>query len=294
MKIKTIISKLKIIIIVLAVLNLIALFVFEYKLPSFLSVPNKTPPATATPVVTENSDYKIVFDNDTITYDGTGEFDLLTGVSVSSPDGSIQNDQLFVHIKTGDTLTEKEIIYSVDTPAGQISETRKLILKNYTGPSIILPETLPKLEESNLDTLLASLMADDSFHANDGFGKELSSQVTVDYTIDPGNPSVVHYTLSLTNIFNDAVSLPVDINISSNRPSLVLSTNAVTISKNTSFQPMEYVEEALDINGNSCYNRIRIDGSVDITTPGVYNITYTCTDTNGNTSHPQQLKVTVE
>lgn len=287
-------SVVKLLIVVFAILNLIALFVFDYKFPDFLNKSKVGSFNDASSASVSDSGYQIKFDTDTLNYDGTTELDLSTGVTVVDANNKNMNIQPFVNITTADTVNEKIITYTADTENGQISATRKLILSNYTYPSITLPENMPKLEESTLNNMLSELLKDETFIVNDGYGNNLASAVNISYTFDVHDPSKVHYVFSFTNQFNDTIVANADIEISSKRPSLVLNTNTVKIPTNSSFQPLNYVESATDIYGNSCYNSIEITGDFNSATPGVYNLTFICTDSYGNQSHPQKLQVIVE
>lgn len=298
-KLTTFGSKLfKFIIIIFSVYNLAALFLFDYQLPDFLSS-DAAQPSESTPVEAESSDntetsYNIQFDSDTLTYDGSSKLDLLEGVSITAADGSTYDAEIFARINTGDSLTEKEVIYTADLPDGQISATRPLILKNYTGPSITLPSELPDMEEDNLSELLEHMPSDGSFSADDGFGNDLTDSVDISYTVDENNPSIIHYIFTVTNLYNDTTSVSADLTIDSSRPILVLSQKEVTISQNSQFQALNYVEKAEDSEGNSLFHRIDIHGELDVNTPGTYTLTYVVSTTDGVSSAPQTLTVTVE
>lgn len=280
----------KTIIVGLAVLNLIALFVFDYKLP-FISKQEGANPDIIN--VTETPDYSITFETEEISYDGTGELDLMNGVIVSGPEGIIENASIFANIITADALDQKQVTYTLDTADGQITATRKLILTNYTGPTLTLPEAMPEAAEEDLDTYLSLMPTDGSFSAKDGYGKDITAQVSSNYTIDPENPSVVHLVFTVTNMFNDKVSVPYDLTIDSDRPILVLKQSSVTISKGSSFQPLDYVERAESQAGQDLLNTISVEGVVDTNTPGKYVITYEIND-NQTKSIPQKLEVVVE
>lgn len=290
MKKNTGIKTIQIIIVSLAILNLIALFVFDYKLPFMVNDTNDEPDILD---VTEVPGYSIEFDSDEISYDGTGELDLMTGVKVMGPEGEIENAEVFANIITADSLSEKQITYSLDTAGGQVTATRKLILSNYTGPTLVLPENMPEADEKDLDTYLSLMPTDGSFAAKDGFGKDITAQVSTSYRIDSENPSIVHFVFSVTNLFNDKVSVPYDISIDSDRPTLVLSSYSVSISKGSAFQPLDYVQKAESKSGQDLLQTIAIEGSVDVNTPGKYTLSYTIND-NGISSVPQKLEIVVE
>lgn len=280
----------KIIIVGLAVINLIALFGFDYKLPFINRQEGVNSDITN---VTGTPDYNITFDTEEISYDGTGELNLMNGVVVTGPEGVVENAEVFANIVTADALNKKQVTYTLDTAGGQVSASRMLTLNNYTGPTLTLPEEMPEAEESELDTYLSLMPTDGSFSAKDGFGKDITAQVSSSYTIDPENPSVVHLVFTVTNMFNDKVSVPYDLTIDSNRPILVLKQSSVTISKGSSFQPLDYVERAESQAGQDLLNTISVEGVVDTNTPGKYVITYEIND-NQTKSIPQKLEVVVE
>lgn len=284
---------LRIAVIGVALLNLIALFAFNYQLPSVLRFPSKKTSAVKESTLETACPYTIHLDSDTLSYDGTGSLNLLDGVSLTRQDGSYADFEIFAHISTGDAMNHKIITYSADTDAGQVTAKRNLTLDNYTGPSLVLPSALPSVAEQELDSLLTQMPADGSFAARDGFGKDITSAVTAEYTIDPANPTLVHFVFSVTNLFNDTTSAAADLVIVSSRPILLLTQTEVVLSKGASFQPLSYVQKAEDQRGRDLTSRIQVSGTVDVNTPGVYPLTYTVTTEQGDTSLPQLLTVTI-
>lgn len=285
----------KTIIVGLAIINLIALFVFDYEIPEtikFWDKGNET-------VIDEQDEsdasaYSITFDSEELVYDGTAELNLMSGVTVNGPEGPVTDLEVFANIVTADSLNEKEIVYSVDAPDVQVTATRKLTLVNYTGPSLVLPETMPEVEEADLDTYITLMPTDGTFSAKDGYGKDITAQVAADYTIDASNPTVVHFVFSVTNMFNDKVSVPADITIDSDRPILVLSHSSITVAKGSSFQPLDYIEKAESQQGADLLHTVAVEGNVDVNTSGKYILKYTVTNDNGISSIPQELEVVVE
>ena len=288
------VSIFKIAIVGLAIINLMALFVFEYEVPEILKFWDKKDEVIINE--SDNADtsaYFITFESEELVYDGTNELNLMSGVSVNKPDGPVTNTEVFANIVTADSLNQKEVVYSIDAPDGQVKASRKLTLVNYTGPSLVLPETMPEVKEADLDTYVTLMPTDGTFVAKDGYGKDITAQVSADYTIDAANPTVVHFVFSVTNMFNDRVAVPADITIDSDRPILVLKQSLVTIAKGGSFQPLDYIEKAETQSGADLLHTMAVEGNVDVNTPGKYSITYTVED-NGIKSVPQKLEVVVE
>lgn len=286
----------KFLVVMLAVGNLVALFIFDYKIPDFLrpALSEFYPEQIPTQVEEVPAKPMFQFTSDTLTYDGTSTLDLLDGVSLIKSDGSVSNLDIFVHIKTGSSLTQKIIEYTADTSQGQVSAERKLELKNYSGPKLKLPDSLPEITEEQLDTILSLMPTDGSFYADDGYGKDITNAVTTEYTVDLNDPSTIHYVFSITNSFNDTVSVSADLTLQRTRPVILLSNDFITIERNTEFNPLEYIILAEDIDGTSLLQKVKIDGELNLRVPGQYTLTYTVTSDDKITSLPQTLTVVIQ
>lgn len=286
----------KFLVVMLAVGNLVALFIFDYKIPDFLrpALSEFYPEQIPTQVEEVPAKPMFQFTSDTLTYDGTSTLDLLDGVSLIKSDGVVSNLDIFVHIKTGSSLTQKIIEYTADTSQGQVSAERKLELKNYSGPKLKLPDSLPEITEEQLDTILSLMPTDGSFYADDGYGKDITNAVTTEYTVDLNDPSTIHYVFSITNSFNDTVSVSADLTLQRTRPVILLSNDFITIERNTEFNPLEYIILAEDIDGTSLLQKVKIDGELNLRVPGQYTLTYTVTSDDKITSLPQTLTVVIQ
>lgn len=285
----------KLLVVVLAVGNLAALFLFDYKIPDFLKSLEKE--AAEESEVSEQEEagpgYSIQMDSDTLTYNGTGTLDLLKGVSLVASDGTVSDADIFAHIKTGDSVSQKIINYTADTDQGQVTASRTLKLQNYNGPSIQLPDTLPQVEDEQLDSIMTIMPSDGSFRADDGYGNDITGAVTASYTIDENDSSVVHYVFTVTNSYNDTVSAAADLSLTRTKPVITLKEYAVTIPLNSSFSALSYVATAEDVDGSSLFTRIQIQGTVNTAQAGDYILTYFVTSPSGVTSATKELKVTV-
>lgn len=277
----------------IAVLNLVALFLFQYTLPDF-SLPTIPDPFLLSGDASSgetDSQYFFEFEDDTLTYDGSGTLDLLEGVTLMSPDGALPPDTIYARIRTESASSQKLIEYTADTDGGQISATRKLQLSNYAGPAIHLPAELPTL--SDPEDALETLRADEAFYAKDGFDNDITSSISVTYTVDNDDPFLVHYTFSITNSLNDTATADADISLEA-KPMITLSEDTVTLSIGESFSPLRYVASAVDANGKSMTNYIGVENPVNTRTPGTYTVTYTIYAPDGSASAPAELTVIVK
>lgn len=286
----------KFLVVMIAVGNLVALFIFEYKIPDFLrpALSEFYPEEVPTQVEEVPAKPMFQFTSDTLTYGGTSTLDLLDGVSLIKSDGSVSNLDIFVHIKTGSSLTQKIIEYTADTSQGQVTAERKLELKNYSGPKLEIPDSLPAITEEQLDTILSSMPTDGTFYADDGYGKDITNAVTAEYTVDLNDPSIIHYIFSITNSFNDTVAISADLTLERTRPVILLSNDSVTLKRNEEFNPLEFIILAEDTDGTSLLQDVKIDGELNLRVPGRYTLTYTVTSHDKITSLPQTLTVIIQ
>jgi hypothetical protein len=76
-------------------------------------------------------------------------------------------------------------------------------------------------------------------------------------------------------------------------PVITMNTNAVTISAGSSFNPMNYVENATD-DVDDAWKKIHIDGDYDTNVRGDYSLKYYIIDSEGNRSNVEEFILTVE
>ncbi|WP_455542992.1 immunoglobulin-like domain-containing protein [Intestinibacter sp.] len=78
------------------------------------------------------------------------------------------------------------------------------------------------------------------------------------------------------------------------KPVIKLKQEKVTISKGSSFQPLNYVEKIVDDKDEDLSRSISIDGYYDVNTSGVYQLYYYVVDSDKNISDSKLLVLTVE
>ena len=64
------------------------------------------------------------FDPETLVYDGTGELDLLEGVTLEGYNEEQLKKMVYIRISTADSLSEKIIEYTADTEEGRVRSMR--------------------------------------------------------------------------------------------------------------------------------------------------------------------------
>ena len=79
-------------------------------------------------------------------------------------------------------------------------------------------------------------------------------------------------------------------------PRLYLNTYYVEIAKGTQIDRLSYVKDIQDDKDSTSdlYRKIQITGTVDVNTPGTYELTYYVVDSNGNASNGAVLTIVVK
>lgn len=253
--------------------------------------PQPTPPSE-TPGIILNK-HTFFFNPEILTYNGSTDLNLLQGVSLTAPDGTVSSSGISTEIYSFGLPSQKIVRYSANTSTGLITAYRSLELLNYNGPSITLPATLPEIDEPLLDSVLSILPATGGFHADDGYGNDITSAVTFSHTQDENKPGIVHYTFKVTNRFHDTATVEADFQLANPRPVILLTTDSITIPVGSAFVPLAYVRMALDTDGSSLLHLIQVSGEIDTQKPGTYTVYYDVSS-NDSTALTRALTVTVE
>ena len=79
-------------------------------------------------------------------------------------------------------------------------------------------------------------------------------------------------------------------------PRFYLTTYYVEINRGTQIDRLSYVKDIEDDvdQTNELYRKIQITGTVDVYTPGTYELTYYVVDSNGNASNGAVLTIVVK
>lgn len=234
---------------------------------------------------------KIIFDDDLV-YDGTGELDLLDGVSAQGEDGTDLTSRLNAKIVLAGN--GKEIRYSVSNDNGQIVyKARNLVLKNYQGPEIIANDHL-NFDVKDLSNLVTVLNERGELKGLDGFGKDITNQIT--YQREKVSDGIYRLTFTLNNIYLDSTSLTVKANISGaiSDPILELYRSSIELDVGSVFYPEDYIKIANDENGNSIKDQVKISSLPNTMQSGVYNVLYQLTSKDNNVIVTKKLEVTIK
>lgn len=146
---------------------------------------------------------------------------------------------------------------------------------DYEGPVISLSEELPQINQSDLTRLVHVLSDRKLLSAEDGFGNDITSSVEVSFKADHDNARNLLVKFSVENSRGDSASEEISIPVQLSRPLLFLTQSSVTLEQDEDFNPIHYIQTAIDQDGSSLSDRVIVTGEVDTSTRGTYILTYT-------------------
>jgi hypothetical protein len=86
--------------------------------------------------------------------------------------------------------------------------------------------------------------------------------------------SLVHYTISIENVFGDRDRVIQDVVLSGEIPVIVLTTPEVRISVGQTFDSRDYIARAENADHSSAIDAVLVEGAVNTNEAGEYTLTY--------------------
>ena len=214
------------------------------------------------------------FDPEELTYDGNGDLDLLQGVSLPGCSRQELKELTFVSIETTGALSKKRVEYTAEKDGVKYRSLRNLHLSGYTGPKITMPQHIPDVKENMIERFGSLLTQEEDFKVDDGFGNDASAHMEVTAERSTVDSSLVHYTVSIENVFGDRDRVTQDVVLSGEMPVIVLTTPEVRISAGQTFAPCDYIARAEKEDHSSGMDEVIVMGSINTNQAGEYTLTY--------------------
>lgn len=177
--------------------------------------------------------------------------------------------------------------------ASETTEAQRQTENNAGTPSITLSDNLPDLTQDDLDDIVPVLKDADAISADDGNGNDITDDIEAVTTADLDNLGDFTIHFSVTNDDDETAEATADVNVEITKPILELSTYSLTLDRNAGFDDLSYVETAVDENGDDLSRAIHIDGDVDTSEAGTYNVTYYIRSNIDSRRAEKTLRVTV-
>lgn len=180
-----------------------------------------------------------------------------------------------------------------ETAASETTETEQQTENNTATPSITLSDNLPDLTQDDLDDIVPVLKDADAISADDGNGNDITDDIEAVTTADLDNLGDFTIHFSVTNDDGETAEATADVNVEITKPILELSTYHLTLDRNAKFDELSYVETAVDEDGDDLSRAIHVDGDVDTSKAGTYNVTYYIRSNEDSKRAEKTLRVTV-
>jgi hypothetical protein len=214
------------------------------------------------------------FDPEELSYDGNGDLDLLQGVSLPGFSRQELRELTFVSIETAGALSKKRVEYTAEKDGVRYRSLRYLHLSGYTGPKITMPQHIPDVKENMIERFGSLLEGEEDFKVDDGFGNDVSAHMKVEAERSTFDSSLVHYTVSIENVFGDRDRVIQDVVLSGEIPVIVLTMPEVRISVGQSFDSHDYIARAENADHSSAIDAVLVEGAVNTSQAGEYTLTY--------------------
>lgn len=210
-----------------------------------------------------------------------GEAALLQGASARDDrDGDVTDSLVVESITMPDPSQSARVVYAAFDASGNVTKAeRELTYTDYVSPKFGLSAPLLYLDGNTFDVL-------DRVQAEDVLDGDISRRVraTAMSNESIGNPGIHEVVFRVTNSLGDTseVVLPVEVFASDTyRANLTLTDYLVYLRAGSGFNPRDYLYE-FTILDERYYLRgtfpgeleLKISGTVDTNTPGVYPVSY--------------------
>ncbi len=216
----------------------------------------------------------INFDTDPLVIDGK-DIDFMQGVTALD---EYENDVTnLVNVSVINENNKKVLAYSVNGDNYELETfQRGLKLMNYKLPSITVKKKSYTCDINEIDDYIKSLIADGTISADDGFGNDISSAIYRDNSTQIKTAGNYKIPLTLRNAFADTANQTISVKVTGKLKTynVTLTTETVTIKKNSVFAPNKYIASATDRRGEDVSEQIIYNSEVDLTTVGRYKVYY--------------------
>ena len=237
----------------------------------------------------------ITFPDDGSTYtDGEADSDLLESVTATDKrDGDVTDTLRIVSVSKSDDGTSASLVYAAKDDAGNVTtKTRVMPVAGAAEPAntqSAAASAEPAASAADSAASTAAQPEQETASASSGEAAEsTASESAAKPTPDPETQA-------------EQADEAVRNTLAADAPRLYLKVHYVTLSVGEKFSYMSYISQLTDDKDSSATLSQRINvggaassGKLDTSTPGNYDVEYSCDDSDGNKSNVAILHVTVQ
>ncbi|WP_338631805.1 immunoglobulin-like domain-containing protein [Clostridium baratii] len=230
-----------------------------------------------------SNDKPVISGIDNVTIKEGTVFNPMTGVTAKdTEDGTITN-KVRVEGKVDTNKAGKyELTYTVTDTDGNTTTVKRVVTviantENINEKPVIHAENKTIKVGSKFDLM-------DGVSATDKEDGNITNKIkVVESTVNLSKPGTYKVVYEVTDSHDEKTRKTITVTVVSNDKPIISRIDNVTIKEGTVFNPMTGVT-AKDTEDGTITNKVRVEGKVDTNKAGKYELTYTVTDTDGNTT----------
>ena len=249
--------------------------------------------ATATKTITvtvKSNDKPVITGADNVSISEGTSFDPMAGVTaIDTEDGNITKDIKITGSVDINKPGKYELTYTVTDSDGNTTTVKRVIIVN---PKMVEINAVPTINAEN-----KTIKVGDKFDpmagvtANDKEDGNITDKIkVVENTVNTNKAGTYTVKYEVTDSKGATVTKTITVTVKSNDKPVINGADNVSISEGTSFDPMAKVT-ATDTEDGNITKDIKVTGNVDVNKPGKYELTYTVTDSNGNTTTVKRVVI---
>ncbi|WWU63313.1 DUF5011 domain-containing protein [Clostridium baratii] len=235
------------------------------------------------PIKYKSNDKPVISGADNVSITEGTKFDPMAGVTATdTEDGNITKE---VKV-TGTVDTNKpgkyELTYTVTDKDGNTTTVKRVITVN---PKMVEINNAPVIKAENR-TIKAGTVFDpmSGVTASDKEDGDLTKNIKViEDTVNTKKPGIYKVVYEVTDKQGAKAIKTITVTVISNDKPVISGADNVSITEGTKFDPMAGVT-ATDTEDGNITKEVKVTGTVDTNKPGKYELTYTVTDKDGNTT----------
>ena len=247
--------------------------------------------ATATKTITVtviSNDKPVISGADNISIKEGTPFNPITGVTATdTEDGNITKDIKVTGIVDTDKPGKYELTYTVTDKDGNTTTVKRTVIVN---PKMVAINNIPVIKAEN-----KTIKVGEKFNpmtgvtANDKEDGNITKDIKViEDTVNTSKPGTYKVVYEVTDSKGATVTKTITVTVISNDKPVISGADNISIKEGTPFNPITGVT-ATDTEDGNITKDIKVTGTVDTDKPGKYELIYTVTDKDGNTTTVKRI-----
>ncbi|CEK40127.1 immunoglobulin-like domain-containing protein [Paraclostridium sordellii] len=239
-------------------------------------------------VTVRSNDKPVISGADNVSIKEGTTFNPMAGVTATdTEDGNITKDIKVTGTVDIDKPGKYELTYTVTDTDGNTTTVKRTVIVNMKWVDI---NNIPVIKAED-----KTIKVGDKFNPMTGVtatdkedGNTTKDIKVIEDTVNTSKPGTYKVVYEVTDSKGATATKTITVTVRSNDKPVISGADNVSIKEGTTFNPMTGVT-ATDTEDGNITKDIKVTGTVDTDKPGKYELTYTVTDTDGNTTTVKRI-----